>query len=246
MKILIAEDDPITREGLAEIFATEGYRVLTAENGLKAIEIFTREAPEVVCLDIMMPEKDGFEVCRHIRTVDPHVAILFLSAKGEEIDKVVGLELGADDFIVKPFGVREVIARIRAITRRCLALHRGQLGTTTATNSATHSGTGAPAGDPLFRMKDLEVFPLELRAKRGQTVIDLSLRETRLLQLFHQHPGKPLDRYLISVECWGEEHIPTSRTLDQHVSLLRKKIESDPKNPVLITTVHGVGYRFDP
>ncbi|MBT4223772.1 MAG: response regulator, partial [Opitutae bacterium] len=121
MKVLIAEDDPNTREGLRDILETEGYEVLTAPDGQKALETYRVEKPQVLCLDIMMPQVNGYDVCREIRRTDSRTPILFISAKSEEIDKVLGLEIGADDFIVKPFGVKEVVARIRAVTRRTLA-----------------------------------------------------------------------------------------------------------------------------
>ena len=119
MKVLLAEDDELTRQGLAEVLASEGYQVAQAANGAAAIEQFAASVPDFVCLDIMMPGRSGYDVCRSIRTTHPDIPIIFISAKSEEIDKIVGFELGADDFIVKPFGVREVAARIRAVTRRC-------------------------------------------------------------------------------------------------------------------------------
>ncbi|MCH8960950.1 MAG: response regulator transcription factor, partial [Bacteroidetes bacterium] len=139
----------------------------------------------------------------------------------------VGLELGADDFIVKPFGVKEVVARIRAVTRRCFALR-----------------APAPDGEP-FTLGDLEVIPTELRARRGGAVIDLSLRDLSILRLFHDRPGAVLDRNTIFNRCWGVDYFPNSRTLDQHISQLRKRIERDPRSPEIIRTVHGAGYRYD-
>ena len=120
MKVLIAEDDNLTRGGLVELLNDEGYEVIQAENGEEALVKFQQMSPDFVCLDVMMPQLSGYEVCRHIRELDAEVPIIFISAKSQEIDKVAGLELGADDFIVKPFGVQEVMARIRAVTRRCL------------------------------------------------------------------------------------------------------------------------------
>jgi len=228
MKVLVAEDDDLTRNGLVQVLRSEGYVTVEAANGSRALEVFSSAKPDFVCLDVMMPEMDGFEVCRRIRTEDPSVPVIFISAKGEEIDRVVGLELGADDFITKPFGVREVVARIRAVTRRCLA-------------TRTPSG----AGSDRWTMAGLEVLPDELRARRGDQVIDLSLRETRILELLYRERGKVVDRDALFNFCWGLDYLPTSRTLDQAVSQLRKKIEEDPKNPAIIRTVHGVGYRHD-
>jgi len=226
LKVLLAEDDQFTREGLAEILRSEGYRVLQAEDGQTALELFEAEPPDFVCLDIMMPKLSGYDTCKRMRAMRPLVPIIFISAKSEEIDKVIGLELGADDFIVKPFGVKEVVARIRAVTRRCRA-------------------TAESAGLDSFRMGDMEVFPRELRARRGKLTIELSLRDVKLLELFYRRRGEVLDRNTISNHCWGEDHLPNSRTLDQHISQLRKRIEISPKQPKLIRTVHGAGYRFE-
>lgn len=224
MNVLIAEDDLHTRQGLAEILTAEGYRTITAKDGREALAACEREAPDFVCLDIMMPGVSGYDVCRELRRRQPSIPIIFISAKSEEIDKVLGLELGADDFIVKPFGVKEVVARIRAVTRRCLA----------ARSAATR-----------FRMGDLEVCPAELRAYRGRDVMDLSLRDVKILQLLHERAGQAVSRDALFSACWGLEYFPNSRTLDQHIAQLRKRIERDPKHPVIIHTVHGVGYRYE-
>ena len=175
----------------------------------------------------MMPGMDGYEVCREIRRTDVDVPIVFISARSEEVDKVLGLELGADDYILKPFGVREVVARIRAVTRPCMR----------------PAGAHDPA-EP-FRMDDLEILPAELRARRGETVVDLSLRDVKILLLLHRMRGKVVDRATLFAECWGLHHMPNSRTLDQHISQLRKRIERDPRQPAIIRTVHGAGYRFE-
>ncbi len=225
MKVLVAEDDRNIREGLRQILRAEGYDVVLAEDGKKALELYEKERPDFVLLDIMMPGEDGYSVCRKIRARNSHLPVIFISAKSEEIDKVVGLELGADDFITKPFGVKEVAARIRAVTRRALSRAEGAEG----------AGT--------FRIGDLEVLSSELRARRGGETIDLSLRETKLLRLFADHPGEVLTRDRISDEIWGHDHIPNSRALDQAISQLRAKIESDPGKPAIITTVHAAGYR---
>jgi two-component system, OmpR family, alkaline phosphatase synthesis response regulator PhoP len=227
MTVLIAEDDDNIRKGLAEILGDEGYATIEAADGPSALAQFRAAAPDFVCLDIMMPGKSGYDVCREIRASGSGVPIVFISAKSEEIDKVVGLELGADDFIVKPFGVKEVVARIRAVTRRCIAARR-------------------PVELPsTFVIGDLTVSPDELRARRGAQAIELSLREVRILELFSKHPGAVLDRDAIFDACWGESYFPLSRTVDQHIAKLRKKIERDAKSPELIRTVHGAGYRYD-
>ena len=227
MKVLVAEDDEHTRRGLVEILENEGYGAIAAHDGKEALAAFRREEPDFVCLDIMMPGLSGYDVCREIRRRNPRVPILFISAKSEEIDKVLGLELGADDFIVKPFGVKEVIARIRAVTRRCMA-----------------SREPGEIKKP-FVMGDLEVCPTELRARRGAQAIDLSLRDVKVLRCLHENQGDVVGRQLLFDVCWGLDSVPNSRALDQHISQLRKRIELDPKDPRIIRTVHGAGYRYD-
>ncbi|HQM50808.1 MAG TPA: response regulator transcription factor [Candidatus Hydrogenedentes bacterium] len=227
MRVLIAEDDDNIREGLREILEDEGYRTITARDGVETLELFERETPDFVCLDIMMPGKDGYEVCRAIRKRNETVPIIFISAKSEEIDRVLGLELGADDFIMKPFGVREVVARIRAVTRRCMA--RGPA-----------NGSQSP-----FLFGDVTVYPAELRARRGGEAIDLSLRDIAILRLLQEHKGEVVSRDAFFDACWGLDFVPNSRTLDQHISQLRKRLEADPKHPRLIRTVHGAGYRYE-
>ena len=227
MKVLIAEDDRNIRAGLEEILRDEGYETLAAADGTQALDLYRRESPDFICLDIMMPGVNGYDVCREIRRADPDVPIIIISAKSEEVDKVLGLELGADDFILKPFGVREVLARIRAVTRRCMARER-------------HAESRQP-----FIMNDLRIFPAELRARRAGVVIDLSLRDVKILQLLYRMRGQVVDRSTLFDQCWGLSHIANSRTLDQHISQLRKRIEPDPKQPSIIRTVHGAGYRYD-
>ncbi|MCP4169674.1 MAG: response regulator transcription factor [Fuerstiella sp.] len=226
MKVLVAEDDQFTRNGLVEVLESEGYQVIAAADGTEAIRRFQDQRPDFVCLDIMMPGRSGYEACSAIRADCPDVPIIFISAKSEEVDRLVGFEVGADDFITKPFSVREVVARVRAVARRCCA--------------------AKPEVSAEFTMGDLTVLPGELRAKRGDNVIDLSPRDAKILQLLYDNPGKALDRNVIFNYAWGEDYFPNSRTLDQHVSQLRKRVEVDPKEPSLIRTVHGVGYRYDP
>ena len=227
MKILVAEDDTHIREGLVEVLQSEGYEVVAAGDGEEALRLYRAERPDLLCLDIMMPGMNGYDVCKNIRKEDSNVPILFISAKSEEIDRVLGLELGADDFIGKPFGIREVVARIRAVTRRALARSETTLKSRT------------------FRMGDLEILPNELRARRGETTIDLSMRDVSILRLLHEKTGEVATRDELFNRCWGIDHFPNSRTLDQHISQLRKRIEQDPRQPKIIRTVQGAGYRFD-
>ncbi len=231
LKILIAEDDVNTRAALQELLQRDGHQVTAAGDGHQALFYWQRQAFDLVCLDVMMPGHSGYELCRQFRARDPRVPILFLTARGEEIDKVVGLELGADDYIVKPFGVQELLARIRAVARRCLG------------------GETADAVDELhrddFSMGDLLVSPKALRATRGDTVFSLTPRELRILRLLWQKRGQVVSRAEIGRAAWDQGHQPGSRTLDQTISQLRKRIEIDPQAPEIVTTVYGVGYRFE-
>jgi len=226
MKILIAEDDRYIGEGLRSLLESEGYATALARDGEEALALFAQTAPDVVLLDVMMTKRDGYAVCREIRKIDNEVPVIFISAKSEEIDRVLGLELGADDYIVKPFGTREVVARIRAVTRRHLARKA---------SPDVHA--------EVLHFDGMDVYPAELRACRGTRQIDLSLRDVKILQLLHHNRGKVVDRDTIFNVCWGRDYLPSSRTLDQHISKLRKLIEVDAKAPEIIATVHGVGYR---
>ncbi|MEO8705930.1 MAG: response regulator transcription factor [Kofleriaceae bacterium] len=227
MRVLIAEDDATMRNGLTEILEGEGYDVSAAPDGAVALDRWTADKADFVLLDIMMPQRSGYDVCREIRRSDREVPIVFLSAKNEEIDKVVGLELGADDFITKPFGMRELVARVRAISRRCY-----------------QRATAVPAAS--FTIGGIAVSPGELRATLADgSVVELSLREVKLLSTFAANPGVVLDRDMLFRTCWGGGKYPNSRTLDMHIAKLRKKIELDRNTPAIIRTVRGVGYRYE-
>jgi DNA-binding response OmpR family regulator len=175
----------------------------------------------------MIPEKSGYEVCKEIRKVDTLTPILMLTAKGQEVDKVVGLEIGADDYIVKPFGLKELIARVRA------ALRRAQLKPQKKDDSPIIFG-------------DIYVDPKTLKGKKGKKEFTVSLREVQLLQLFLKRKGEVIPRFDILNEVWGIKYEGTTRTLDQHIVKLRQKIEDNPANPKYIITVHSVGYQFFP
>jgi DNA-binding response OmpR family regulator len=223
MKILVADDDPITLESVDTCLKLEGFEVVLAPDGGKALELWRKHRPDMLCLDIMMPHVSGYEVCRQVRLTDPGIPILFLSAKNEEVDVVVGFQLGADDFIRKPFGKHEFLARLRVAIRR---------------------SRPAQAASPRLVMHDLVVYPQELRAERGGVEIELSPREIAILKLLHQHAGQIVDRNALLDKCWGLDYFPESRTLDQHISKLRKRIETDPAQPQIIETVRSVGYRY--
>jgi len=222
VKILIADDDPITLDALAECLRNEGYEPLAAADGTQALELWRAHKPDLLCLDIMMPGLDGYEVCRRVRGSGAAVPVIFLSAKSEEIDVVVGLKLGADDFIRKPFGKHELLARISAVLRRMQSRETERRS---------------------FRMHDLLVYPRELHADRGGLQIELSPREAAILELLHDRAGEVVNRDALLDKCWGIDYLPESRTLDQHIAKLRKRIERDPEKPEIIETVRGVGYR---
>lgn len=222
MKILIADDDSLTLDALATCVENEGFTTLRASDGRGALKLWRDGKPDLLCLDIMMPHIDGYEVCRRVRASDRAVPILFLSAKNQEIDVVAGLDLGADDFIRKPFTRSEVMARIRAALRR----------------SAPHGG-----GDG-FTVHDLTVLPRSLIAERHGKSIELTPREVSMLRLLHDHRGDAVTRDAFLDTCWGLDYFPDSRTLDQHILLLRKKIEKNPANPAIIQTVRTIGYRL--
>lgn len=223
MKILVVDDDPLTAEGIAGHLQNEGFRTKIASGGTRALDLVRSWKPDLVCLDIMMPGMNGYDVCRGIRKSQPDLPIVFISAKNEEMDVVIGLELGADEFIRKPFGKGELLARIRAVLRR--------------------SAQGA-SDRCLLKMHDLAVYPDELRALRGSTEIPLGPREASMLSLLFQNAGRPVTREQFLDHCWGMDYFPDSRTLDQHIANLRKKIEHDPAHPLIIETVRGLGYRF--
>jgi len=223
--ILVVEDDQVILTGLKDLLETEGYVVATAEDGEEALRIYEREKPTLILLDIMIPEKSGYDVCREIRKKDETTPILMLTAKGQEVDKVVGLEMGADDYIVKPFGVSELLARVRAGLRR----------------SRTKSAAGN-TGPVAFG--DVAIDAKTYTGKKGKRTFNVSARELALLRFFLDHDGEVIERFRLLDEVWGIRYEGTTRTLDQHIAKLRQKVEDDPANPRFIQTVHGIGYRF--
>lgn len=223
MKILIAEDDPVTLDTLTACVRREGFEVIAAADGVSAFRLWQQHRPHLICLDIMMPCMDGFEVCRRIRLEDDAVPILFLSAKSEERDVVAGLRLRADDFIRKPFGKAELLARLHAALRR-----------------AEPQQQEAES----FAFGPWRVIPRSLRAEQGSISIDLTPREVSLLKFFAKHAGRAMTRDALLDACWGIDYFPESRTLDQHIAMLRKKIDTDSSHPSLIETLRGTGYRY--
>ena len=233
MKILIAEDDPNLRAGLTDLLALEGIDCSVAEDGEAAWRAFIEEAPALCLFDVMMPRLDGLDLCRRIRARDSHTPILLLSARGAEIDRVIGLEIGADDYIAKTFSARELVARIKAGLRRAKAQIQAA------------APVAAPKPPERLRMGDLEIDAEALRAWRGGQSIDLAPRELAILKALRERAGKAVSRDELFDVAWGRDYMPNSRALDQYVSTLRRKIERDPAHPRIVKTVHGVGYRYD-
>ena len=225
-KILIVEDDVAILTGLVDLLSGEGYTVSSTTDGSRALSLYQAEKPDLILLDIMIPEKSGYDVCKEIRKKDPAVRIIMLTAKGQEVDKVVGLELGADDYVVKPFGVHELLARIRAVLRR----DRG--------------GSGQPHSQEPLAFGNVRINPKTLTGVKKGREFTVTPREVHLLQIFLEHDGEVVDRNFLLQEVWGIRYTGTTRTLDQHIAKLRQKIEDNPDHPQLITTVHGTGYRF--
>ena len=225
-KILIIEDDPHILLGLEEILKSEGFEVATCTQGNKAMDQITKTIPSLIIMDIMLPGLSGYDVCKQIRSAKIATPILMLTAKSQEIDKVVGLELGADDYVTKPFGIRELLARIHALLRRC------------ASNEKVNSQLQC------FQIGQANVDPKKYQIRRGDIVEELTAKELKILQLLYEHPGEVFSRDRLLNEVWGYNYFGTTRTLDQVIVQLRKKLGDNGNDPVHLLTVHGVGYRL--
>jgi two-component system alkaline phosphatase synthesis response regulator PhoP len=221
-RILIVEDEPDLLRGLELNIKSDGYAVLTAQRGDEAVECALRERPDLVLLDVMLPGMNGFDVCRELRRGSFDGPIIMLTARGEEVDRVVGLEIGADDYVTKPFGVRELLARIRVRLRRRVP----------AEPSA------------VLRFDDVELDFDRHEAKRGGRRVELTAKEFDVLRLLAHSRGRIVTRERLLDEVWGYEHYPTTRTVDNHILRLRQKLEIDPSNPRHILSVYGEGYKF--
>ena len=225
-KILVIEDDAHIRLGLEEVLKSEGFEVASCARGDEALTAYDRHRPALLVLDVMLPGLSGYDICKQLRAKKVATPILMLTAKGQELDKVVGLDLGADDYVTKPFGVRELLARIQALLRRG--------GATAPPNDAT-----AP-----FSIGKATIDPKTFELRRGKVREELTARELKLLQIFHAHTGEVLSRDRLLNEVWGINYYGTTRTLDQVVVQLRKKLGDDGGEPKLLLTVHGVGYKL--
>jgi DNA-binding response OmpR family regulator len=229
-RILIAEDDSNIRLGLVATLESEGYDVVPAADGAQALKLAAQSAFALAILDVMMPKVSGYDVCRELRARGDRIPVMMLTAKGEEIDKVVGLKLGADDYVTKPFGVQELLARVEALLRR-------------SRSSAVAPASGATL-PPVFRLGAAEIDRGTFTATvAGREPVALTAREMKLAELLAAHAGQVLSRDALLNAVWGVDYFGTTRTLDQHVAQLRKKVERDPEHPAGILTVHGVGYR---
>jgi DNA-binding response OmpR family regulator len=222
-KILVVEDEPNMVVGLRDNFEFEGYEVITARDGVEGLQLALEESPDLVVLDVMMPRMSGLEVCKQLRAKRASLPIIMLTARGQEVDKVVGLELGADDYVTKPFSIRELLARVKAVLRRTAVIPKDQ---------EQHS------------FGDVEVDLRRCRVLKSGKALDVSSKEFELLKYFICHSGETLSRHRLLEDVWGYDHFPTTRTVDTHLVRLRQKLEPNPEEPQYFLTVHGTGYRF--
>jgi DNA-binding response OmpR family regulator len=219
--ILIIEDDPTLLRGLKDNFLGQGFQVCTATDGQKGLEFLLKNSPDLVLLDLMLPKVNGYEICREARARQLKMPIIMLTAKGQEDDIVRGLELGADDYVTKPFSIRELIARAKAFLRR----------------------QGPVAS--VFQFGECQLDLTAHKLFQRETEIELTAKEFRLLEFLVRQPGRALTRNSILDAVWGSDVMVTDRSVDRCVTTLRSKIEPDPRNPVFIQTIRDIGYRFE-
>ena len=223
-RILVVEDDPAILRGLADNLTFESYEVLTAGDGEAAYRLLREKKPDLLILDLMLPRMSGYELCRKARSEGITTPILMLTARGEEADRVLGLDLGADDYMTKPFSVRELLARVRALLRRA-------------------AGPSKALPDDL-RVDDVVVDFRRYEARKGKKTLEMTCKEFGLLRLLAARAGEVVSREELLNEVWGYENYPSTRTVDNHVASLRSKIEEDAAQPRRLLTVHGVGYKL--
>jgi len=223
-KALIVEDDDSMIAALRDGFEYEGYTVALARDGADGLRQATESAPDVIILDVMLPKMNGLDVCRDIRKAGNIVPIIMLTARGQEIDKVLGLKLGADDYVTKPFGFLELTARVEAVLRRA---------------------SGRAARVEAYEFGGVQADFKKGEVRRNGKVLDLTARELRLLQYFVEHRGEVVGRDQLLDAVWDYDAAPLTRTVDMHVAKLRKKIEDRPAQPRFLVTVHGMGYKFN-
>jgi DNA-binding response OmpR family regulator len=223
MRILIVEDERTLREGLTDLLSAAGHEVVAHENGRPAVSCGTHEAFDLVLLDLMLPDLDGVEVCRRLRRARPSLPILMLTARGSEDDKVAGLEAGADDYLTKPFAVRELLARIQALGRRA---------------------TAVPAEPEILEADGCVIDLGRLEVDRGGETVSLTPREAGILRWIHRHRARAVSRSELLERIWGTSADLQTRTVDMTIANLRQKIERDPTNPRIVLTVKGAGYAW--
>ncbi len=224
-RILVIEDDPAILRGLHETLMRESYEVLTAADGETGYRLAREKSPDLVILDLMLPKLSGYEICRKMRSDGVHTPILMLTARGDEGDRVLGLDLGADDYVSKPFSLRELMARVRALLRR------------------------ARPAPPLLnelRVNDAVIDFRSYEAQKGGEPLEMPRREFQVLRMLASRPGEVISRSELLDQVWGLDAYPTTRTVDNHIASLRAKLESNPAEPAHILTVRGVGYKWVP
>jgi len=222
-KILIIEDDPALSMGLKASLEAEGYMVLIESDGEKGLGSVLTGRPDIVILDIMLPSMNGLDLCKNLRMQNINTPVIMLTAKNEEADKVLGLELGADDYVTKPFSVRELIARVRAILRRKSVVEETQ---------------------EVLSFSDAEINFKKMEFHKSGNKINMSLKEFEIMKYFIINEGTVITRDTLLDKVWGYETFPTTRTVDNYILMLRKKIETNPSNPKHILTIHSAGYKF--
>ncbi|HEY6187079.1 MAG TPA: response regulator transcription factor [Pyrinomonadaceae bacterium] len=226
--LLVVEDDENISTMINEHFSRAGYSVKTAEDGLAGVQAALNDHPDVVVLDLMLPKMDGLAVCREIREKAPYIPILMLTAKDDVVDKVLGLEMGADDYITKPFSLRELEARIKSVLRR---------------SRSTPTTEGASDEAPIVRGK-LRIEPSKREVTIGDRQVELTPKEFDLLRLFASNPGRVFPRKYLLEKIWDYSYEGYDRTIDSHINRLRAKIEDNTENPQMVLTVWGIGYKF--
>jgi len=224
-RILIIEDDLAILRGLKDNLEYESYEVFTATDGEQGYALIREKKPDIIVLDLMLPKMNGYELCRKVRSEGVTIPILILTARGEEMDRVLGLDLGADDYMTKPFSVPELLARVRAILRRMQLAKTGRL---------PHE----------LNFGDVEIDFLKYEARKSGQPLELSRKEFGILRILAARTGEVVTRDELLDEVWGYDQFPTTRTVDNHIALLRSKLEDDPSNPKRLLTVHGVGYKL--
>lgn len=244
-RVLVVEDDDTLRETLEYNLVNQGYQVLTAVDGYKGLSLARANQPDLLLLDVMLPGLDGFEVCRILRK-EMSMPILMLTARTEEVDKIVGLEVGADDYLTKPFSMRELLARVKALLRRVELIREDIAAARQSEEQAEIGGqTAGPSPAQPLIFDDLTIDETRREVRLANQPIRIKPKEFDLLLFLARHKGIALSRDLILERVWGWSYDGNSRTVDVHVRWLREKIEPDPANAIRIVTVRGIGYRFD-